>query len=280
MPEPLKPTYAEKRAKWIEALTCADPHSICNQIASMTWNVAAYRIIYEARLLAPPCEDGGVQLNGLLHNLLDRGFFESHALSVRRLVDASDLTGKWGVFSLLGLIKSMCEHSSLFTRAEMLAVEGVHNEWQSQHRNAVLDELTNTDERLRTPGDVISKEWFESIKTQLEGSSNQIKAQVDKYIAHAAIPESRASVSPAFELSDLWSAHEVLCRVAACLARCLGVSLPQPLPYPLFDPMIFIDRPLATADQVNELRRKWRSFADESGRWKSCNGETDDDLPD
>src|SRR5579864_3290937 len=91
----------------------------------MTWDVATYRVINEARRLAPTAPEGGVQLNGLVHSFLDRSFLCSQALVVRRLGDAEGLTGKKGVYSLIGLLKDMCNHYYLFTRESMLEAEAV-----------------------------------------------------------------------------------------------------------------------------------------------------------
>ncbi|MBL8797584.1 MAG: helix-turn-helix domain-containing protein [Planctomycetia bacterium] len=289
--KPLTALLSQKRKQWLKALTGEDRHSIRNQIAIMTWAVAAYRVVNEARRLAPAAPEGGVQLNGLMHNLLDRGFLSSHALAVRRLVDGETLTGKRGVYSLLGILKDMCDHSDLFTRAAMLDSEGVgydfeellqqdpalttgfvaHGAPRASDRHEVIDRLTNSNPSARKPGDVIPKAKFEIMKERVISISDRIKKHVDKFIAHAATPESRASVQVTdITLADLWKAHETLCRVAACLAHeFLGVPFPPPLPDPFFDQFAYIDRPLVTPEQVSELRTMWEAFADESQNWIS-----------
>ena len=100
------PEYSEfacKRDQWIEWLSGKDPHSITNQIIQMVWDAAVWRVINEARGLAPDAEEGGVQLNGDMHRLIDRTSFQSQAAAIRRLMDKSRVTGNRGVYSLYGL---------------------------------------------------------------------------------------------------------------------------------------------------------------------------------
>lgn len=137
------------------------------------------------------------------------------------------------------------------------------------HRHEVIDKLTNTDSTARKPGDAIPKEKFEVLSKRVWCSLGRIKGHVDKFIAHAATPESCAAVPvPAITLDELWKAHETLCRAASCLATdFLGDSFPGPLATPLFDQFAYIDRPMVTPKQVKELRKIWQDFEVETQRW-------------
>lgn len=295
-----KATLAEKREEWLKALNGDDPHSIKKQLAWMTWNVAAYRLVNEARRLAPAAPEGGAQLNGLMHNMLDRVFFAAHAAAVRRLVDNGGMTGKRGVYSLIGLLDDMSKHSELFTRASLLAAEGLQYDFEESRKKAIaffqqqsdagnnpsgapntdnwrfsllrherIDRLTGVNPRGRKPGDVIPKEKIKILKEQVLSSCKRIKEYVDKHVAHAATPESRKVMTVSGPtLGDLWKANEILCRVASCVAtQFLGDSFATNLAYPQFDQFVYIDRPLATAETIPQLKGAWEAFSNETEKW-------------
>lgn len=86
-------TLPGKRKLWLEVLSGKDKHSVVHQITAMTWNAAAYQVVKEARRLAPADPEGGVQLNGMLHRLIDHGFFNTHTW--RRSADSWTLLIHW-----------------------------------------------------------------------------------------------------------------------------------------------------------------------------------------
>jgi hypothetical protein len=104
------------------------------QIFWMVWNVGAFRVINEARRITPRDNQGGVQLNALVHQLIDHSFFESQMLAIRRLTDTYPLTGdprKRDVFSLTSLLQDMRNHAHLMTRANMFAAEGLQYDYEA-----------------------------------------------------------------------------------------------------------------------------------------------------
>ena len=110
----------------------------------MIWNAAAFRVINEARRLAPPAEEDTVQLNGLVHELIDEGFFEGQLLAIRRLTDRYPITGDrrgYDVWSLTSLLNDMQDHAVLMTRANFFAAEGLEYDVDSvrQRANEYLD---------------------------------------------------------------------------------------------------------------------------------------------
>ena len=64
-----------KLDKWRAWMNDEDQHSISHQLSRMMWEDAVYRIINECRRLAPPAEEGGVELNGTV-----QGLSEGHLL--------------------------------------------------------------------------------------------------------------------------------------------------------------------------------------------------------
>jgi len=49
--------------------------------------ITNYRVVNEAIGLAPESEGGGKQLNGMLYNLLNKTFYDSVLMRLRRLTD-------------------------------------------------------------------------------------------------------------------------------------------------------------------------------------------------
>lgn len=125
------PAFVEQRQLWIECFSGEDPNSVCKQLYQMIWNAAAYRIVNEARRLAPLAKEGGVQLNGMMHRLIDSCFWDSQVLAVRRLMDIYPIEEQESkkrdksVFSLTGLLEDMEHHVHFLTRGNILAAEGL-----------------------------------------------------------------------------------------------------------------------------------------------------------
>jgi len=297
------PTLAEKRKKWLEALSGEDRHSIIHQLTQMTWDAAAFRVVNEARRLAPRDPDGGVKLNGLMHSLLTRAFFVSHMAAVRRLRDDRwTLEGKRGVYSISALLKDMLEHQELLTREAIFAAEGLEYDYEPvrqrfeeysrkqreagkqafsvpselwwhkhEYRHEQFDCLAGVAPQDRRPRDMVRESVFRNLKEKVGGATEEVVTHVNKYIAHSAAPESRSLVNAdeaGLTLSHLWDAHQHLCEVAGFLAICvLGDSCPSFLPGPQYDQFRHIERPLIESSQVGLLGDLWDKFDRESDAW-------------
>jgi len=292
------PTLSEKRKEWLNVLLGKDRHSIANQISQMTWDAAAFRVVNEARRLAPQDADGGVQLNGLMHSLLNRAFFASHAAAVRRLTDKASREGRRGVYSLSALLQDMLKHRKLLTREAMFAAENLHydyepiqqryfeykseqekpcwvpeDRWWHKHENRhkKIDRLAGVQAQDRGPGDTVREKVFPDLQKKIKKATEDLRCHVNKFIAHAATPDSRATVGTdeaGLTLNHLWQAHRQLCEVAGFLAAyVLGNSFPEPLRIPQYDQFKYIDRPLIDTSGVGALRELWDQFHRECQGW-------------
>jgi len=301
VPQAKTPTLAEKRKEWLEVLSGEDRHSIISQITRMTWDDAAFRVVNEARRLAPRDPDGGRQLNGLMHSLLDRAFFASHLAAIRRLTDDRyPLNGKKGVYSLPALLEDMRKHRELLTREAIFAAENLaydfkpiqqrFDEYASKQKGAFdipddlcwfkhenrheqIDRLANVQAQDRQSGDTVREKVLLDLQQKIEKASEEVVCHVNKFIAHAATPESRALVGAdetGLTLNHLWRAHQHLCEVASFLAiYVLGDSFPGPLPIPQYDQFKYIERPLIAASQVDKLADLWRQIEKEADGWSA-----------
>jgi len=296
--------YAEfkaKRALWIECLSGDDRHSVIWQIHDMLWNAATFHVIGEARRLANPAKEGGVELSGLVHRLIDECFSASQAAAIRRLTDKSPLSGGQGVYSLTSLLTEMGKNARLMTRAHMFAAEGLELdyrpvqqaclEYERQHmrlgdvmwlpsdldwlrivqRHRVIDRLTGVTEQTRSNDDWIRPVVFAKLRQKVEGVCADVIRHVNKSIAHAATPESRETVSADkanITWGHLWRAHEAICKVANFVNLYMLTGTQHSLlAIPQYDHFAYIDRPLVKADKVQYLRTAWDRYGKETEAW-------------
>ena len=293
--------FKAKRDQWNEWLVGEDRHSIRNQIVQMIWDGAVFRVINEARRLAPAAEEGRVQLNGMTHKLINEGFFASQANAIRCLMDRWQAKGEKGVYSLYGLLDDMQKNACLMTRENIFAAEGLEYDYEPvrvacyeyggnqskagkgmfmvpQHlnwhrlekRHKQIDRLSGADNSKRNPDDSICLECFVRLKKKL-GVCHEVRTYVNKFIAHAATPGSRASVNAddlTITLGHIWDAHEAICKVANFVSiYLLGGSSFGGLAIPQFDQFKYIDRPLVNAENIHNLRDEWERYDKETHKW-------------
>lgn len=295
--------FRERRDLWLQCLSGDDRHSVSRQIQSLVWHAAAYRVVNESRCLTPPDKDGEVKLNGLVHELIDHGFFTSQAVAIRRLLDGYKLDDpKRGVYSLVSLLEDLRAHAGLVTRrhvfdAEKLAydyssIREEHIQYRDERRKAgepaygipwrlnyhqhekrheELDRLCGVVASERSEDDSMSPAVFEALRDRLREAGQGFQQMVDKYLAHAASPESRATVNAdndSVTLAELWEAHKVICQVANFLSvYVLGSHNLGFLAIPQYDPFRYITRPLAHEEAVPELQAAWKDFENEIHKW-------------
>jgi hypothetical protein len=297
--------FRARRELWINCVSGSDRHSIMNQIGDMVWNTAAFRVINEARGLAPPAEEGGVQLNGLVHRLINDCFLDGQMLAIRRLTDNYPITGhprKRDVFSLTSLLEDMRDHAHLMTRTNIFAAEGL--EYDSGHirdrcddyarqrrqegekaimippelawhrlekRHEQIDFFAGVSAEHRSPHDSVRPVVMTRLKEKTVAACESIHDLVDKFLAHAASPESRQAVDPdnfKITLNDLYLAHEAICKVATFVSiYLLGGSSFGGLATPQYDHLAYIDRPLIAGDGIAALQEVWRKYGREVRDW-------------
>lgn len=293
--------FKVKRESWIDWYSGEDRHSIIYQIHTMTWDAAVYRVINEARKYAKVTDKGCVELNGMIHILIDKCFFENQGSAIRRLVDRERSTGKRSVYSLYRLIDDMEQNSNLLTRENYFAVEelayddtavreaydnyvkeqiqdgkkayGIPSKfnWRRiENRHKQIDTLSRVDKSQRSPNDQVCSELFINLKTML-GVCDGVVTNVDKFVAHAATPDSRAAAQieePSLTLGHLWNAHEAICKVASFIdLYLLRQSSHSFLATPIFNQFKYIDRALITSDNISHLRDIWQQYSKETQTW-------------
>lgn len=299
--------FSARRDLWIRCLNGDDHNSVFNQIYQMIWNAGVFRVINEARKFAPTAKEGGVQLNGMVHRLIDQCFFESQTLAIRRLTDGSyliegDRRGR-DICSLSALLKDMKQHVRFLTREGMFRAEGLEYDYEAVRqrferfclerartgesafsvsseldyrslvrRHEQLDYLTGVSKERRSPADQMRSEALDFLAQKIQSVSEDIETHVHKFIAHAATPESRQVVSAdtaRITLGHLWEAHMAICQVANFTdTYLLGRGTHMNfLSTPQFDIFSYLDRPLAGKGDLAKLSEIWDSYGKEASTW-------------
>ncbi len=94
---------------------------------------------------------------------------------------------------------------------------------------------------------------------------------VNKFVAHAATPESRAAENADnldITLGDLWNAHATICKIANFISVFIlsGISY-QFLPFLRGDEFHHIDRPLVETNNIKRIEEVWQSYLEETLSW-------------
>lgn len=252
----------------------------------MIWNAAAFRVTIKAREIADPDAEDGVQLSGLLFDLVDSTFFDSQLAAVRRLTDNYKRTGRKGVYSLISLIKEMKDNAAMFTRANIVKAERLPIRFSrmlrqggqkhvkgrlAEIRHEKIDALCRVTAGRRSPTDTIKPIVFDRLKRKITQACGAVSTHATKFVAHASTPESvRASSHSrqSLAMTKVWSAHEELCKAAAFISiDLLGDSFPPPLAIPAYDQFVYLDRPTVKTADMNLIRELWDAFDRETHLW-------------
>jgi len=278
----------------------------------MTWNAAVFTVVNEARRLAPRHhgDGGGVQLNGMVHELINAGFFETQMTAIRRLADCGPFDGNKASYSLAALIDDMRNCSQVITREALLAAEGLeydHSEIKKRHdeyclsqsrqginsfwlppaldyariltRHKEIDALSGKTKKSRQRNDMVGEKIWGKLSDTVTSACKDIKVYATKYIAHAATPESRAAANVdkvKVSLAHIKQAHRALCDVANFISiYLLSGSQQHFLPTPQYDQFLYITSPLVSTKTLPAVRDAWKHFErslDDSAGWRKLLG--------
>lgn len=180
----------KKFEEWEEWLFGDDRHSIGNQIRNMIWDAAVFQLVNEARRYTQTDDEGNPKLNDMVHGFINRSFFVTQSLAIRRLLDKETREDERSVFSLYRLVYDMEQNCSLLTRKNILDALGYPYDYEkglrklyemtvqkqspgrlvnckyskSMHNN--IDSLTGVTSDNRSPGNTVMKQVLEWLKTR------------------------------------------------------------------------------------------------------------------
>lgn len=296
--------FRKKRLQWMEWLHGEDPHSISRQISSMLWDHALFLTVNELRKIADIEPENGVGFNGPVIRLFDAGFATTQATTIRRLIEKPKRDPNWAVISLRRVLKDIEQNLDLITRENYVCYDGlpydyelVRQNWLSSlpvnksgvhvgslptqgpdawpmaervHKN--FDVLAQVHPKKRSRKDCIRIEVLEHLEAEIKKCEN-IKKYVDKFIAHAAAPETRAGLSneeKGLTLDRLETCHKIIYQVASFISgQLLWESNLGGLPVPQYDHLKNLDKRWSTPEKLGQARKKWDEFEKKVSKWDS-----------
>lgn len=284
---------------WGDCLNGDDPNSIFQQISTMIWDTAVFRIIIEARQSEIRKNPQYTELNGALHSFIDRNYFQSQSAFIRRLTDKSySLTGKKGIYSISALINDIGSYKAELTREIYLIFrnmpydyteiqkkrkEFLRNQssgkaffvppefdWESiEEAHRIFDRIAGVLPDNRYPSDQIVDHVFIRLQERLS-ACQEITNYVDKFVAHAAAPESRSIQDvEKFEVTfrQLWDAHQIIFEVAEFLSIILFSEghMALAIENPTF--FEFWEKPLYERGEIDLVRTTLENYRKETEKW-------------
>ncbi|MBN1942173.1 MAG: hypothetical protein JW849_02660 [Phycisphaerae bacterium] len=242
----------------------------------MLWNEASYNIVRQAYFLAPKDNDGGIQINDLVFNLLDTSYAQSQLMSIRRIVDTYFIEGEKGVYSLTSLLDDMKINCFLLTRGNVLKKNGTKDGLtKSEYRHKYFDNLAIKQPKSRCSDDAINPKVFDRLKEKLIGTCTDVTIYVNQYLAHAATIESREkkqSEKIRITMEHIHLAHKMICQVTNVITCLLeGINFHFLPSAAIFKEHLFeyIDRPLVNKKDFPTLEKAWSDYETETRNWGS-----------
>ena len=277
-------SFCELKKKWIELFCGKHQNSICNQLHDLSWYLTVFYVINESRNFSKT-SDGKYENNGMLHNFIDKCFFEYVCVALRRLLDKD--SGK-STCSLFRLIADMENHHHLITRkiyfeaygqeydVEKIRIE--HEEycqrqngtytvpqrliWEVLERRHVdFDTLSGVNKKNRNKNDIVKKDIFTNILNKLKSFDKDVIWYTDKFIAHIERPDRQQNNQTDDDIlltyGRVCEAHEVICKIATLVGR-LFLEFPGPfLGTVVFDQFENINLPFVKSEHTEQLKPIW-----------------------
>jgi hypothetical protein len=286
----------EKFREWEEWLFGDDPNSIRIQIHNMVWDSAVFLSINKARKYAMLDKEGKPELNGMVHRFINRSFFQTQSLAIRKLYDKRS-----DVISLVRILNDMEKNRMLLTRKNItdahdypydyeskqarlnqirsldkskqdLVAQDLFNCHHSETIHERIDSLSDVDSSHRNRNDIVSPKIFDWLETKLSGLESIVN-HVNKFIAHSATPGSRASIKAddiVITLGEILNAHKTICQTAEFIGMSfLYRSFGNFFAIPQYDQFEHFEKPWATDETVGKLYKFWREYDRETQSWKN-----------
>ncbi len=295
-----------KFKEWEEWLVGDDTNSISNQIYSMIWDSAVFQSINECRRYAPKNERDEIELNGVVHQFIDKCFFETQALAIRRILDKRS-----DVISIGRLVDDIEKHSHLLTRGNILAAHDYPYNYEQEKRRPsdeafgnvpsgtlvvmgqdyrkccisegthnYIDSLAGVGPSNRDPDDLVRPQVFHWLKEQLS-SCEEIRTFVNKFLAHSATLKSRDYRNPPeldVTLEQILEAHKIICQTAIFIGGRMGIvskggGIGDVLSVPQFDQFVHFDKAWASEDTIKKLYDFWCTYDMQTRNWQQWDWE-------
>lgn len=296
--------FRAKRIEWVDLLEKDKLHSVSEQLSSLVWQDAVFRLFNEGRRLHDPSLPTS-SMAFLLAEALTYGYVNGLVLGVSRLTDPRQETkkGDRNVVSLRRVFEDIRDHRHLITReifvcydgviydvammpspsmrggdggSGWIAIGGSQDAWTPARLHNHFDALSGVSNANRRRDDVIADQAFNEIEALLSSPIfEKLRALRNKVVGHAADPASRASLADfGFTLLEAEEALKLLCRVQQRLQiGLLWNSSSTVMPIPQFDIMEHMDQPFLRPDQIEVLSPFWDDLVRAREGWSKEPGE-------
>lgn len=294
--------FREKRRQWMEWWSGEDRHAIYRQIYSMLWDYALFCTINELRRIATVKPEKEVGFNGSVMRLFDAGFATTQATAIRRLIEKPKSDPKGAIVSLRRILKNIEENIVLITRENYVCYDGLPYDYEAVHQKLManlsrnrgsvhggtlpingpeawleservhknFDQLSQVDPKNRKRTDCIKIEVLKFLESKIE-ECEDIKKYVDKFIAHAAAPETRLGLTEnqkTLTLERLKTCHKIIYQVASFITgELLWESSLGGLPVPQDDHLANLEKSWVSPRNLEKARKKWDEYAKEIPKW-------------
>lgn len=256
-----------------------DNNSVCAQIRKMLWDAAVFHAINEARKYANADNQGTSELNNMVHSLINRTFFQTQALSIRKLCDR-----RRDAISLHRIIRDIKTNKALLTRKNILSAlelpydyeEKINEGHQNNDSNKVMkgafsenvheniDLLAKVKCTERQPNDTVKNCVFKKLNRQLS-KCEPIVQFVHNIVAHAETMRNRGNIPEndlKISLAKIHKAHYRIIRTAAFIGQVIlyESSGQNFLPSYAGNKFEYFEKPWARQADIAKLENFWSRY--------------------
>ncbi len=244
-----------------------EPHCIYAQIWLMMADDAAFRIARQAYFGRP---------KNMLFDFIERSYFRSQSLAIRRLTEKNSKDVNKIVISLTGLLDDLEQHAGCFTRANIFCAQNLAYDCQDLEARLLheaFDYLSRVDPSNRKQSDALSIDILHDLRRELT-ICEPIQKAANKIVAHASNPSNRGSIAEHNKaLCDILRCQRRICHVASFVSvimlRCAQCR--SFLPEPDIDDLKFF-KDTGTQERWDRLAARGRLLAEDEKAFVQING--------
>lgn len=285
--------------KWLKRFDSEDKNCILKQVQNMLFETLIYRCVLKARSIAPKDSKGRIKLNGAVHYLIDKCFFNNQLMTIRRLTDKGE--DVVSLYKLLNQMKGNCKYltrRNYFMILQELGYEYDYSEIKKKHDEYIeknlrmgeaivipdeldwdkserlhsdFDKLSKNKASNRTPEDIIDNSIFDKLLDELD-CCEKLRDHVDHFVAHSLKPEKVEKLDDEalrVTFEHLWEAQQIICKVTHFVGLyLLGIVDYGLLPIPHGSFLQYIEEPLITKEEKSKLHEEEGKFRNEIHSWK------------
>ncbi|MBN1796760.1 MAG: hypothetical protein JW804_08805, partial [Sedimentisphaerales bacterium] len=259
-----------------------------------------YKCILKARSIAPKDINNKIKLNGSVHYLIDKCFFNNQLMTIRRLTDKKgpDIVS---LCKLLNQMKGNCKYltrrnyfmilhergyeydysetkkkedeyiSKNLRMGEVIAIPDELDWEKSARLHFVFDKLSKSNSSNGKPEDIISTSVFDKLLKELD-CCDKLREYIDNFIAHSLKPEKIEKLDDKalrVTFEHLWEVQQIICKVTNFIGLyLLGIADYELLPVPYYGFLHYIEEPLVSKEGKTKLHEEEDKFRNEIRSWK------------